>query len=284
MSNPIATIADRCRFSREQVQATVDLLAAGATIPFIARYRKEATDSLDEVAITAIRDQLHSLTEIARRRKAIIESMETAGSPHRGPAAATRGGDDDGPARGYLPALPPEAADQGDDRPGAGARTAGRGPAPAAGGAGRRPPLHRSGEQCGVGRRGPGRGPGHHRRDHQRGCRQPGWSAPAVPGPGGDQLEGGEEAPGPGRQIPRLFRVAGTGGQGPRSPPAGDVPRRQREGAGAYGPAARGNGPALSRRPPSSLFAGRRAGQAGARRRLPAAARPIAGKTSCGGN
>jgi uncharacterized protein len=76
MSNPIATIADRCRFSREQVQATVDLLAAGATIPFIARYRKEATDSLDEVAITAIRDQLHSLTEIARRRKAIIESME----------------------------------------------------------------------------------------------------------------------------------------------------------------------------------------------------------------
>ena len=75
-SNAIATIADHCRLSRDQVQATVDLLATGATIPFIARYRKEATGSLDEVAITAIRDQLHTLTEIARRRAAIIDSLE----------------------------------------------------------------------------------------------------------------------------------------------------------------------------------------------------------------
>ena len=57
-SNPIDAIADQCRLSREQVQAVVDLLAGGATIPFIARYRKEATGSLDEVAVKAIRDQL----------------------------------------------------------------------------------------------------------------------------------------------------------------------------------------------------------------------------------
>jgi uncharacterized protein len=78
-SDLIAVIADHCRLSREQVQAAVDLLAGGATIPFIARYRKEATGSLDEVAVTAIRDQLHSLTEIARRRAVISESLATQG-------------------------------------------------------------------------------------------------------------------------------------------------------------------------------------------------------------
>ncbi len=78
-SNLIAVIADQCRLSRDQVQAAVDLLAGGATIPFIARYRKEATGSLDEVAVTAIRDQLHFLTEIARRRTVIIESMAAQG-------------------------------------------------------------------------------------------------------------------------------------------------------------------------------------------------------------
>ncbi|MBB5349151.1 RNA-binding transcriptional accessory protein [Desulfoprunum benzoelyticum] len=78
-SDPIAIIADQHRLSPVQVQAAVDLLAAGATIPFIARYRKEATGSLDEVAVTAIRDQLHSLTEIARRRTAITESLATQG-------------------------------------------------------------------------------------------------------------------------------------------------------------------------------------------------------------
>lgn len=58
------------------MNATAELLAGGATIPFIARYRKEATGSLDEVAITAIRDRLNQLEELDDRRESIIKSLE----------------------------------------------------------------------------------------------------------------------------------------------------------------------------------------------------------------
>ena len=47
---------------------TIKLLSEGASVPFIARYRKEATGSLDEVVIIAIRDRLHQLEELEKRR------------------------------------------------------------------------------------------------------------------------------------------------------------------------------------------------------------------------
>ncbi len=62
-----------------QVSATMALLAEGATVPFIARYRKEATGSLDEVAITAIRDRLAQLQELDARREAILKSLNERG-------------------------------------------------------------------------------------------------------------------------------------------------------------------------------------------------------------
>ena len=65
--------------THRQVQATVDLLADGATVPFIARYRKEATSGLDEVAITGIRDRLSQLRELRDRRAAILASLEERG-------------------------------------------------------------------------------------------------------------------------------------------------------------------------------------------------------------
>ena len=57
------------------VEATAALLAEGATVPFIARYRKEATGALDEVAITAIRDGLKRLADLDERREAILKSL-----------------------------------------------------------------------------------------------------------------------------------------------------------------------------------------------------------------
>jgi uncharacterized protein len=63
----------------EQVQATAALLADGATVPFVARYRKEATGSLDEVAIAAIRDRLAQLDALDHRRTAITASLEERG-------------------------------------------------------------------------------------------------------------------------------------------------------------------------------------------------------------
>src|SRR4030042_5159480 len=62
-----------------QVQATADLLKEGATVPFIARYRKEVTGSLDEVAITAVRNRLSQLMELDKRCEAILKSLEERG-------------------------------------------------------------------------------------------------------------------------------------------------------------------------------------------------------------
>jgi uncharacterized protein len=75
----IPKIAQELDLTPKQVQATADLLNEGATVPFIARYRKEATGSLDEVAITAVRDRLSQLMELDKRREAILKSLEERG-------------------------------------------------------------------------------------------------------------------------------------------------------------------------------------------------------------
>jgi uncharacterized protein len=75
----IERIATELHLAPKQVKAVALLLEEDATIPFIARYRKEATDSLDEVAITAIRDRLEQLAELDSRREAIFRSLEERG-------------------------------------------------------------------------------------------------------------------------------------------------------------------------------------------------------------
>ncbi len=71
-----STIASTLNLNRSQVERTLNLLTEGATVPFIARYRKEITGSLDEVQITDIRDMSSTLTELDTRRKSILESLE----------------------------------------------------------------------------------------------------------------------------------------------------------------------------------------------------------------
>ncbi len=68
-------IAGELKIRPEQVKAVAALLAEDATIPFIARYRKEATGSLDEVAVGQIRDRLQQLAELDKRRESIIKSL-----------------------------------------------------------------------------------------------------------------------------------------------------------------------------------------------------------------
>ncbi|OQB32512.1 MAG: 30S ribosomal protein S1 [Candidatus Hydrogenedentes bacterium ADurb.Bin170] len=75
-SQYFSRIAGELKISVHQVQAISGLLAEGATIPFMARYRKEATGSLDEVALTTIRDTLGQLEELDKRREAILKSLE----------------------------------------------------------------------------------------------------------------------------------------------------------------------------------------------------------------
>ena len=69
-------IASELGIAAKQVKAVADLLDEGATIPFIARYRKEAHGALDEVAVSAVRDRLAQLRELDVRRRAILKSLE----------------------------------------------------------------------------------------------------------------------------------------------------------------------------------------------------------------
>lgn len=69
-------IASTLNIKESQVAKTVDLLESGATIPFISRYRKEVTGGLDEVQITAIKEQNDKLNELVKRRGTILKSIE----------------------------------------------------------------------------------------------------------------------------------------------------------------------------------------------------------------
>lgn len=75
MSEYVEKIANELKLENSKVRATLALLAEGATIPFIARYRKEVTGSLDEVVIAQIRDRQAQLEELDKRRQSILDSL-----------------------------------------------------------------------------------------------------------------------------------------------------------------------------------------------------------------
>ena len=75
----IKLISVNLNLSVKQVSAVINLLSEGATVPFISRYRKEFTGSLDEVAVFEIQKQFQKLQEIDKRREAIISSIEEQG-------------------------------------------------------------------------------------------------------------------------------------------------------------------------------------------------------------
>ncbi|TFV43554.1 RNA-binding transcriptional accessory protein [Bradyrhizobium niftali] len=72
-------IAQELGVRAEQVEATVTLLDGGATVPFIARYRKEATGALDDAQLRTLEERLGYLRELEDRRKAILESVREQG-------------------------------------------------------------------------------------------------------------------------------------------------------------------------------------------------------------
>ena len=84
MSNYAIAIANQLNVNQRQVEKTIELLESGATVPFIARYRKEATGGLNEVQIAAIRDLLLRLKELDKRREAVLQSIEEQGKLNAG--------------------------------------------------------------------------------------------------------------------------------------------------------------------------------------------------------
>ncbi|MGA8514340.1 MAG: Tex-like N-terminal domain-containing protein, partial [Burkholderiaceae bacterium] len=79
MQQIIAQIAQEIKVKVEQVKAAVDLLDGGATVPFVARYRKEATGGLDDIQLRELDFRLGYLHELADRRGVVLEAIESQG-------------------------------------------------------------------------------------------------------------------------------------------------------------------------------------------------------------
>jgi uncharacterized protein len=77
MSSHAKIIATELAVAEKQVIATIELLDEGATVPFISRYRKELTGSLDEVQVAAVRDRFQQLRDLDKRREAILKSLQS---------------------------------------------------------------------------------------------------------------------------------------------------------------------------------------------------------------
>ena len=76
-------IAEELNVAERQVAAAVELLDGGSTVPFIARYRKEATGALDDTQLRKLEERLRYLRELEERRKAILEFDRRAGQARR---------------------------------------------------------------------------------------------------------------------------------------------------------------------------------------------------------
>ncbi len=75
----ITTLATEFSFRAEQITAVIKLLEEGATVPFIARYRKEVTGGLSDTDLRQLTERLHYLTELSERRDTILKSIESQG-------------------------------------------------------------------------------------------------------------------------------------------------------------------------------------------------------------
>ena len=79
MLNVIALLASELAVKPSQIQAALSLFAEGGTVPFIARYRKEQTEEMDEIQLRILSERFAYLTELQDRKKVILESIESQG-------------------------------------------------------------------------------------------------------------------------------------------------------------------------------------------------------------
>ena len=79
MTSIAATIANELQVRDSQVEQALTLLAEGNTVPFIARYRKEATGGLEDAQLRYIEERNTYLVELAERKQAVLESIEAQG-------------------------------------------------------------------------------------------------------------------------------------------------------------------------------------------------------------
>src|ERR1700750_3286389 len=107
MTSIQARISTELGVKEQQVQAAVELLDGGATVPFIARYRREVTGSLDDAQLRTLEERLRYLRELEERRKVILDSVREQGKLDAKLEAAIMGADSKGRLEDiYLPYKP----------------------------------------------------------------------------------------------------------------------------------------------------------------------------------
>src|ERR1700692_4454705 len=107
VANIYRRIAEELGVREQQVEATVGLLDGGATVPFVARYRKEITGALDDAQLRTLEERLNYLRELEERRKAILESVREQGKLDAALEAAIMAADSKGRLEDiYLPFKP----------------------------------------------------------------------------------------------------------------------------------------------------------------------------------
>ena len=107
MANIYRQIAEELGVREQQVEATVTLLDGGATVPFVARYRKEITGALDDAQLRTLEERLNYLRELEERRTAILNSVREQGKLDAALEAAILAADSKGRLEDiYLPFKP----------------------------------------------------------------------------------------------------------------------------------------------------------------------------------
>ena len=107
MVNINRQIAEELGVREQQVEATVALLDGGATVPFVARYRKEVTGALDDAQLRTLEERLNYLRELEERRTAILNSVREQGKLDAALEAAILAADSKGRLEDiYLPFKP----------------------------------------------------------------------------------------------------------------------------------------------------------------------------------
>ena len=141
--DPVPVLAAELNLPRSSVAAVVQLLAESATVPFIARYRKEATGGLDEVQIRNIEERRTYLVELDARRKSILSEIKSQGKLTPELEKQLTNARDQGRARRSVPAVQAQAPHARDHRQGARARAARRSDLGPSAGTARRAPARK---------------------------------------------------------------------------------------------------------------------------------------------
>ena len=114
----IVKISEELGVKDWQVKAAVELIDEGCTIPFIARYRKEATGSLNDEELRNLGERLTYLRNLEEKKAQVISAIEESGKTDPGAEKTDRRGADTGVGGGSVPSIPSETPYPCDDRQG----------------------------------------------------------------------------------------------------------------------------------------------------------------------